>query len=574
MRHFISRGIALLLALVLLLSYMPGHTAAQTQQFEPIKYINPLYAHLPEPELPVIEYTAPSYYGIGDHIYGTKEEAVSKVREHLRDRDAIFSVFIKTDQTNMGQTGIESMFWEVVEQAMSHTGVPTEGDYIAFQYRGFNVQPSAMEWQGATYLSFGFSMTYYTDAVQEAQVDAAVAQVLNQLNLSGKTEYEKICAIYDYICQNVVYDYDHLSDPSYYLQYTAYAALIDGTAVCQGYANLFYRLALEAGLDARIIAGVSYNEHHAWNIVRIGNWYYNLDSTWDAEMPPEAYRFFLKSEENFLNHFRNEEYTGEGFVSCYPMAAADYDPSMQQPEPEDPTDPEEPAQPTEPEEPTQPTDPEEPTRPTDPEEPTRPTDPEEPTQPTDSEEPTQPTDPEITYVLPFVDVPQDAYYHDPVVWAYTNEITTGKDANHFDPSGECTRAQVVTFLWRAAGKPAPSSGHNPFPDVPNGKYYTDAVLWAVEQGITAGFKDGTFGPNKTCTRAQIVTFLWRFEGQPEPVSMDNPFPDVDVSGYYGKAVLWAVENGITGGFKDGTFGPNKTCKRDQIVTFLYRDIVL
>ena len=174
---------------------------------------------------------------------------------------------------------------------------------------------------------------------------------------------------------------------------------------------------------------------------------------------------------------------------------------------------------------------------------------------------------------PFVDVAESKFFFEPVLWAYYNDITTGKDATHFNPSGDCTRAQVVTFLWRAAGKPAPESADNPFPDVPGGKYYTDAVLWAVEQGITAGFKDGTFGPGKTCTRAQIVTFLWRYAQQPEPESLNNPFPDVSVGAYYGKAVLWAVENGITGGFKDGTFGPDKTCTRDQIVTFLYRYMV-
>ena len=174
---------------------------------------------------------------------------------------------------------------------------------------------------------------------------------------------------------------------------------------------------------------------------------------------------------------------------------------------------------------------------------------------------------------PFEDVAREKFYYEPVLWAYHGEITTGKDATHFNPSGSCTRSQVVTFLWRAAGKPEPASSENPFPDVPEGKFYTKAVLWAVEQGITAGYKDGTFGPNDACTRGQIVTFLWRYFQQPEPTSLNNPFPDVADSKFYYKAVLWAVEQGVTGGFKDGTFGPNKTCTRDQIVTFLYRAMV-
>lgn len=174
---------------------------------------------------------------------------------------------------------------------------------------------------------------------------------------------------------------------------------------------------------------------------------------------------------------------------------------------------------------------------------------------------------------PFVDVDESMFCYDSVLWAFYSDITTGKDVTHFNPSGNCTRSQVVTFLWRAAGEPEPQSGVNPFPDVPEGKFYTKAVLWAVENNITAGFKDGTFGPDATCTRAQIVTFLWRYASQPEPNSLENPFPDVNADAYYGKAVLWAVEKGITGGYKDGTFGPNKTCKRDQIVTFLYRYMV-
>lgn len=175
-----------------------------------------------------------------------------------------------------------------------------------------------------------------------------------------------------------------------------------------------------------------------------------------------------------------------------------------------------------------------------------------------------------TCMNPFVDVSSNAFYYQSVLWAYYNGITSGKDASHFEPSAACTRAQVVTFLWRAAGQPVPKNADNPFPDVPEGKYYTNAVLWAVENGITAGYKDGTFGPNKTCTRDQIVTFLWRYAGKPDPTSDYNPFPDVPEGKFYTKAVLWAVENGITSGYKNGTFGPSKTCTRDQIVTFLYR----
>ena len=165
------------------------------------------------------------------------------------------------------------------------------------------------------------------------------------------------------------------------------------------------------------------------------------------------------------------------------------------------------------------------------------------------------------------------YFFDPVYWALDNEITTGTSATAFSPNAGCTRAQVVTFLWRAAGKPAPKSDKNPFKDVRKGDYYYDAVLWAVEQNITKGTSETTFRPDQTCTRGQIVTFLWRYSGQPKPTSAVNPFEDVKEGQYYYDAVLWAMENRITSGTTRTTFRPNQTCTRAQIVTFLYRTVV-
>ena len=169
----------------------------------------------------------------------------------------------------------------------------------------------------------------------------------------------------------------------------------------------------------------------------------------------------------------------------------------------------------------------------------------------------------------FVDVPADAYYFDAVLWAAEEGITGGVDATHFAPNATCTRAQAVTFLWRAAGSPAPKSSDMPFTDVAEGSYYYDAVLWAVENGITKGTSDTTFTPNAKCTRAQIVTFLWRSQKSPASDSV-NPFTDVAADAYYSSAVLWAVENGITAGTTATTFSPNNDCTRAQIVTFLFR----
>ena len=169
----------------------------------------------------------------------------------------------------------------------------------------------------------------------------------------------------------------------------------------------------------------------------------------------------------------------------------------------------------------------------------------------------------------FVDVPAGSYYEDAVDWAVENGITKGTDDTHFSPDGICTRAQAVTFLWRAAGSPEPETCTMPFTDVPVGSYYYDAVLWAVENGITKGTSDTTFSPNMTCSRAQIVTFLWRSEKSPA-AGTANPFADVKSTAYYADAVLWAVKENITKGTTNTTFSPNADCTRAQIVTFLYR----
>ncbi len=177
-------------------------------------------------------------------------------------------------------------------------------------------------------------------------------------------------------------------------------------------------------------------------------------------------------------------------------------------------------------------------------------------------------------VNPFEDVTADDYYYDAVLWAAGHEpvITNGTDATHFSPDATCTRAQVVTFLWRAAGEPEPAAGAAPFTDVDSTAYYYDAVLWAVEEGVTNGVSETAFGPDQSCTRGQVVTFLWRAKDTPLPVSTSHSFTDVDDGAYYYDAVLWAVEEGVTNGTSETTFGPEGTCTRAQIVTFLYRDM--
>lgn len=247
-----------------------------------------------------------------------------------------------------------------------------------------------------------------------------------------------------------------------------------------------------------------------------------------------------------------------GIVTWVPYGSTEPEPS--EPEETEPTEPE----PSEPEE-TEPTEPET----SEPEEP-------EPTEPEPSEpEETKPTEPEETEPTepvenPFTDVKETAYYYTPVMWALEHNITGGTSATTFSPNASCTRGQIVTFLWAANGRPEPESNSNPFKDVKKSAYYYKAVLWAVEKGITSGTSATTFSPNAPCTRAQVVTFLWAANGRPHPESAKNSFSDVKSNAYYYKSVLWAVENGITSGVGGGKFGPNMTCTRGQIVTFLYK----
>ncbi|MBQ6430709.1 MAG: S-layer homology domain-containing protein [Oscillospiraceae bacterium] len=173
----------------------------------------------------------------------------------------------------------------------------------------------------------------------------------------------------------------------------------------------------------------------------------------------------------------------------------------------------------------------------------------------------------------FTDMPAKGNWaHDPIDWAVVHGVTSGTSATTFSPNAGCTRAQVVTFLWRAAGSPEPAAAVSPFKDTAEDAYYYKAVLWAVENEITAGTSVTTFSPEATCTRAQIVTFLWRYEGAPEPTAAANPFQDVAAGAYFAKAVLWASENGVTAGTSATAFSPDDTCTRAHVVTFLYRDV--
>ena len=171
----------------------------------------------------------------------------------------------------------------------------------------------------------------------------------------------------------------------------------------------------------------------------------------------------------------------------------------------------------------------------------------------------------------FTDMPVEGNWaHKPIDWAYFSGVTSGKTDTSFEPKTKITRAEAMTFLWTAAGKPTPSLSESPFTDVKPDKYYYKAVLWAVEKGITGGTSETGFSPKAKCSRAEIMTFLWKAAGKPEPTLSESPFQDVRPGKYYYKPILWAYENHVTGGTEAGKFSPKAVCTRAQVVTFLYK----
>ena len=319
---------ALLLALVLSLTLLPAQalaadTAPATQTYTGTAYVgahtNPVYARVWKGVAETSLQTAPSAQtAVAAQAvdYLTETEAVAALRKQMVARKETMTLNVKLPSG----TDIEEAVTGIWDKAMEHvSGSGTTGDYLHWQHSGYDCPPVDY-WDDDTNITFTVtfqrhpktSAIWFTTAAQEAALTNYIRNtILPQLSLGGKTTYQKVQAIYNWITANVKYDYSHLNDPAYRLQYTAYAAAVQKKAVCQGYANLFYRLANDAGVDCRIITGKAYNgtqtEDHAWNIVRMENGkYYCLDATWDAGLKPENYEYFLKGLTSFSRDHQAE----------------------------------------------------------------------------------------------------------------------------------------------------------------------------------------------------------------------------------------------------------------------------
>ena len=319
---------ALLLALVLSLTLLPAQalaadTAPATQTYTGTAYVgahtNPVYARVWKGVAETSLQTAPSAQtAVAAQAvdYLTETEAVAALRKQMVARKETMTLNVKLPSG----TDIEEAVTGIWDKAMEHvSGSGTTGDYLHWQHSGYDCPPVDY-WDDDTNITFTVtfqrhpktSAIWFTTAAQEAALTNYIRNtILPQLSLGGKTTYQKVQAIYNWITANVKYDYSHLNDPAYRLQYTAYAAAVQKKAVCQGYANLFYRLANDAGIDCRIITGKAYNgtqtEDHAWNIVRMEDEkYYCLDATWDAGLKPENYEYFLKGLTSFSRDHQAE----------------------------------------------------------------------------------------------------------------------------------------------------------------------------------------------------------------------------------------------------------------------------
>ena len=260
-----------------------------------------------------------------DVWYENVEDAGKALREEMKRRNSTIKLKYKVSGA-VDETFVQTLTNNIVTEAFKHTGVPTEGDYIEKQMGGYQAGMSYYSDGSAYYLTITYNIPYYTNAQQEAEVDSKITEVIKGLNLDGASDYQKVKEIYDYICKNVTYDYTNLDNESYKLKYTAYAALINNTSVCQGYANLLYRMLLEAGVDSRIVTGTSDNQGHAWNIVKLDGMYYYLDSTWDATRVQNGfeYGYFLRGTTGFDDHTLDSKFETTEYTQEYPISESMY----------------------------------------------------------------------------------------------------------------------------------------------------------------------------------------------------------------------------------------------------------
>ncbi|MBQ4119252.1 MAG: leucine-rich repeat protein [Clostridia bacterium] len=293
--------------------------------------VNPLSRGVEESKLSSFSISSKKYYSAPDlesDVYtDDEEEVVNDIRAAMVRREPTLDIYYKTTDSTI-RNKINTVFLNWIDRVISETENSDEGDYLRWVYEHIGTVDDQVYYSTDGqyyYYHFPLEFIYYTTRAQEDALDAKIDEVIESFDFDAfSTPKQKTDTIYKFITKNVTYDYDNLNISSYKLKYTAYAALINGTAVCQGYATLFYRLAKECGLETRVITGKSRNQNHAWNIVKIGSYYYYLDSTWDAGEEEVNYQYYLKGSDSFVpSHTPEERYTTSEFKQKYPISATD-----------------------------------------------------------------------------------------------------------------------------------------------------------------------------------------------------------------------------------------------------------
>ena len=328
MKKRLLRIVTYLLVFIMTATNLPMAFAAPAEYGSlQITQTNPQFEGL-ETSLQITQ-TAPLYFSDGEEptYYTDPADAAAVIREAMEARQESFTVGYSVSET-LPEDEAEWNAWFnsiavdlLMEKAFEETENATEGDSLRFSWRSVNLPIEYVSYPDHTDISFTYNFTYFANAAQEAELTAAVDALLEEFAFTAQTtEREKIDTIYDWLCANVDYDHDHPDD--YNLKFSAYAAMVHKTAVCEGYAVLFYRLAEEVGLDARVITGKATHsgEDHGWNIVRLDDSYYYLDATWDANVDPQDYGYYLRGASDFYGHIIDAQYETEAFRARYPMA--------------------------------------------------------------------------------------------------------------------------------------------------------------------------------------------------------------------------------------------------------------
>ena len=429
----------------------------------------------------------------------------------------------------------KDIFRQLLDSAMlEYTSSTVAGDYLLKHYNGSHCTMSG----GGNLWSFVFDITYHTSASEEAATTSAVESLLNDLNVWYANDYEKVKAVHDWMVMNIRYD-DYYANRTDYSPYSAYSAIVKRNTVCQGFGSLFYRLCKELGVNVRYISGWGQNESHGWNIVQLGDLWYNVDVTWDQNIGNNQWictQFFLKSNAEFPDHTRDAEFNTSLFNQRYPMASTSFVPGVT------------PLPPS-----------------------------------TESISGASVSGlqasylftgyaitPAVTVTLGGTQLTQGSDY----TVSYANNTTRGTATVTISGIGNYHGSIQRAFQieWNESCEL--------FLDTPPGAWYiTEGALgYIVDSGLMGGYGGdgyGTFGPEDPITRGQVAVILHRMAGEPS-ANGTGGFSDVSYGDYYREAVAWAKSEGIIEGYPDGTFAPNDPVQREQFVKMLgaYAELVV